>query len=130
MHSTIDSIYATQNLKNSDTNTIPNNLSDHEMLSLTLRIKIHKPKGNGFWKLNTSILQQKIFKEIFQNFYQNWQHQKAKYHSVNQWWKSGKIYFKILAIESSKNQNQKINTRLQKLTIQIIQEKKNITQPK
>ena len=31
---------------------------------------------------------------------------KIKYKSINDWWEGGKMYFKILAIEYSKNQNQ------------------------
>lgn len=65
MHSRIDRIYATQNLKLNNINIIRNNLSDHDMISLTIQIKKQKPKGNGFWKLNTSIFKQKDFKEIF-----------------------------------------------------------------
>ena len=59
LHSQIDRIYATQNLKLYNINTISNNLSDHDMISLIIQLKKQKPKGNGFWKLNTSILQQK-----------------------------------------------------------------------
>lgn len=61
IHSRIDRIYATQNLKLNNINLIPKNLSDHNMISLTIQIKKQKPKGNGFWKLNTSILKKKRF---------------------------------------------------------------------
>ena len=95
------------------------------MVSLTLQIKKTKnPKGNGLWKLNTSILNQKNFKQIFQHFWKNWQTQKTKYKSINQWWETGKIYFKVLAVEYSKNQIKKINQKQQKLTNQILKKKK------
>ena len=81
-------------------------MSDHEIVSLTLQITKQKPKFNGFWKLNTSILKQKNFKEIFHNFWENWQKQKIKYKSINEWWEAGKLYFEVLAIEYSKEQNQ------------------------
>ena len=77
-HSRIDRIYATENLKILDTNIIANSLSDRKMVSLTLQIKKQKLKGNGFWKLNTSILQQKNFKEIIHKFGENWQKQKIQ----------------------------------------------------
>ena len=77
-HSRINRIYATENLKILDTNIIANSLSDCEMVSLTLQIKKQKLKGNGFWKLNTSILQQKNFKEIIHKFGENWQKQKIQ----------------------------------------------------
>ena len=106
IHSRIDPIYVTESLKIQETNITPTSLSDHEIVSLTLQITKQKPKSNGFWKLNTSILKQKNFIEIFHIFWENWQKQKIKYKSINDWWDAGKMYFKILAIEYSKDQNQ------------------------
>ena len=105
IHNRTDHIYVTENLKIQQTNIITS-LSDHEIVSLTLQITKQKPKFNGFWKLNTSILKQKNFKEIFHNFWENWQKQKIKYKSINEWWEAGKLYFKVLSIEYSKEQNQ------------------------
>lgn len=84
IHSRKDHIYATKNLQIKDTNIVPISLSDHEMVSLTIEIAKQKPKANSIWKLDTSILQQKHFKEIFNNFWNNWQKQKTKYKSINQ----------------------------------------------
>ena len=42
IHSRIDRIYATQNLKVNNINTIPNNLLDHDMISLTIETKKNK----------------------------------------------------------------------------------------
>ena len=123
IHSRIDRIYATKNLKIQNTTIQPNPLSDHEIVSLTLEITKQKPKGRGIWKLYTSILKQKYFKEIFQKFWKNWQEQKIKYKSINQWWESGKIYFRMLAIEYCKEQNYKTLQKQKNLTNQILIEK-------
>ena len=123
IHSRIDRIYATKNLKIQNTTIQPNPLSDHEIVSLTLEITKQKPKGRGIWKLNTSILKQKYFKEIFQKFWKNWQEQKIKYKSINQWWESGKIYFRMLAIEYCKEENYKTLQKQKNLTNQILIEK-------
>ena len=82
IHSRIDPIYVTESLKIQETNITPTSLSDHEIVSLTLQITKQKPKSNGFWKLNTSILKQKNFIEIFNIFWENWQKQKIKYKSM------------------------------------------------
>ena len=111
IHSRIDRIYATKNLKIQNTTIQPNTLSDREIVSVTLEITKQKPKGRSIWKLNTSILKQKYFKEIFQKFWKNWQEQKIKYKSINQWWESGKIYFRMLAIEYCKEQNYKTSQK-------------------
>ena len=125
--SRIDRIYTTKNIKLNNATIIPNNISDHDIITLTITITKQKPKGRGIWKLNATIVKEKNFTEIFRIFWQNWQKEKPKYNSINQWWDSGKIYFQILAIEYSKKQNHLINSKLQKLTDQIIHEKTKTT---
>ena len=77
----------------------------------------------GYWKLNTSILKQKDFQKLFNKFWKDWQSQKHKYDSLNQWWESGKIYFKILTITFSTKKTKKIDQKLIKLTQNILLEK-------
>ena len=54
---------------------------------------------------------------------ENLQKQKAKCNSINKWWELGKIYFKILAINYSKQHNLELKKRQQKLIKQILEEK-------
>ena len=107
---------------------MPNGLSDHDAIQLKIKIKKTNVSGTGYWKLNTSILKQKHFQKIFQNFWEDWQKEKNKHPSLNQCWESGKLYFKILAIKFSTEKKQKINNKLEKLTNSILQEK-NKTEP-
>ena len=85
MHSRIDRIYISNNIKLHNANIIHNTISDHDIISATLKINKQQPKGIGTWKLNTSILKHKSFTEIFKNFLQNWQKEKPKYKSINHW---------------------------------------------
>ena len=73
IHSRIDRFYINKNQKTKDISIFPNNLSDHDGLKLNIQIKKTNSKGKGYWKLNTSILKQKEFQKIFQNFWQDWQ---------------------------------------------------------
>ena len=126
IHSRIDRFYINKNQKTKDISIFPNNLSDHDGLKLIIQIEKSNSKGKGYWKLNTSIFKQKEFQKIFQNFWQDWQKEKIKYKSLNQWWESGKIYFKTLAIRFSIEKNQNINKKLTHLTNEILQEKNKI----
>ena len=92
---------------------------DHEIVSLTLEITKQKSKRRGIWKRNTSILKQKRFKEIFQQFWKNWQTQ-IKYKPINQWWK---IRFRMLVVEHCKEHNYKSTQKQKNLTNQILTEK-------
>ena len=123
IHSRIDRIYLLQNQKIQNTSIIPNNLSDHDAITVSLNIKKTNQQGQGYWKLNTSILQQQSFQKLFKQFWNDWKKQQKNYQSLNKWWEAGKIYFKILAIQFSTFQNQKRRKNLQNLTQKILKEK-------
>ena len=124
IHSRIDRVYAHQNQKLLKSQILPNPFSDHDTVLLTLQIPNQNPKGQEYWKLNTSILSHKPFKELFEDFWKNWQKQKSKYNSINKWWELGKIYFKILAINYSKQHNFNLKKQQEeKSTKQILEER-------
>ena len=77
------------------------------MMPFNLKTKNTNVSGAGYWKLNTSILKQVSFEKLFQNFWKDWEKVKNKYSSLNQWWESGKLYFKIIAIKPSTEKNKK-----------------------
>ena len=62
IHSRIDRIYLQQNQKIKNVSIIPNSLSDHDAITLTIKIKKTKTSGQGYWKLNTSVLNKNPFK--------------------------------------------------------------------
>ena len=78
IHSRIDRIYLLQNQKINSTSIIPNNLSDHDAITVTLKIKKTNQQGQGYWKLSTSTLQQKSFQELFKHFLSDFQSQKKQ----------------------------------------------------
>lgn len=60
---------------------------------------------------------------MFWKFWKDWQNQKPKYNSINQWWESGKTNFRIFGIKFSTIKNQNINKQHQNLTKNILQKK-------
>ena len=121
IHSRLGRFYIPQNQKIKNVNIIPNNLSNHDALKLIIKVKKKKLYGQGYWKLNTS----NTFQKLFNKFWKDWQSQKHKYDSLNQWWESGNIYFKMLAITFSTKKILKYQI-LTKLTQKILQEKMKI----
>ena len=82
IHSTLDKIYASNNLQIDKSQIIPLWHSDHEALlaKFTLRVRI---RGPGYWKLNTSILQHGNFQKAIETFWLDWQKQRASYNTVS-----------------------------------------------
>ena len=69
IHTRLDRIYIIVK-----TSTIyPISLSYHNGVTVSFQIKETSPKGPGIWKLNTSILKQKQFQEIFKKYWSYWQ---------------------------------------------------------
>ena len=77
INSRIDRIYINKNKKIQNTTIFPNNLSNHDGLTLTIIIPKNKSKERDIGNLNTTIIKQK--KKIFQNFWKNWQNEKNTY---------------------------------------------------
>ena len=123
IHSRIDKSYIKNNQKIKNVSIVLNGLSDHDAIQLIIRILKTNVPGIGYWKLKTSILKQITFQKLFKNFWKDWQKEKNKYLSLNQWWELGKLYFKMIAIQFSTEKNQKINKNLQKLANNILAEK-------
>ena len=123
IHSRIDRFYIKNNQRIKNVSIVPNGLSDHDAMQIKIEIKNPNVSGTGYWKLNTSILKQTSFQKLFKNFGKDWHKEKNKYSSLNQWWESSKLYFKIIAIKFLTEKNQKINNKLQKLTNNILEEK-------
>ena len=76
IHSRIDRSYAPHNLRIIQSYILPFQYTDHEAL-ITEFILRSRIRGPGYWKLNTSILEHKTFKDATQNFCNDWQNQKV-----------------------------------------------------
>ena len=65
----LDRIYITKTIKTLNCQIIPTTISDHNSVSVTIQVIIQTPKGPGISKLNTTILKQKQFQNIFKTFW-------------------------------------------------------------
>ena len=97
-------------------------------MSVTIQVNIQTPKGPGIWKLDTTILKQKQFQNIFNTFWISWTKEKPKYENHSDWWEIGKIYFKNMATEYSTGKSRQIKNKY-KQCIKIINEEKIKSQP-
>ena len=93
--SRIDRFYLTTNIEINykiKTQIIQNYLSDHRMIKLSIHKKNEKKRGPSYWKLNSSILENKEYKNKITSFWQKWQQRKPKYDDPTVWWDNGKQF--------------------------------------
>ena len=95
-------------------------------MSVTFQISEENSRGSGIWKMNTSILKQKQFKETCQSFWEYWQKEKIEYKNHNAWWDAGKMYLKTIIINFCTRKNKQINKKQQHLISYITQEKSKL----
>ena len=74
---------------------LPNNLFDHHLICLLLKnITINKT-GPSYWKLNTSILENKAYKQKIESFCQHWQNMEKNYLNQTKSWDMAKRNYKV-----------------------------------
>ena len=71
---------------------ISNNVSDHHMICLSLKNITTNKRGPSYWKLNTSILENKAYKQKIETFWQHWKNKKNSYPDQTKWWDIAKLY--------------------------------------
>ena len=74
---------------------LPNTLSEHHLTCLSLKnITINKT-GPSYWKSNTSILENKAYKQKIESFCQHWQNMENNYLDQTKWWHMAKRNYKV-----------------------------------
>ena len=95
------------------------------MITLNFYPKHEKKRGPSYWKLNSSILQNKDYKNKITSFWHEWQQKKQKYRDLTIWWDNGKKFIQGITKdfctklkETEKEHLHQLRTELQTLQIQ------------
>ena len=107
--SRIDRIYV-KNLANCiyETKIMHVNFSDHSGILVTLNLPDEVRIGKYYWKLNTSLLEDKIIKDKFKIEWVNIKKSINAYDTINDWWEMhAKFQIKNFFVDIGKEENQK-----------------------
>ena len=74
---------------------LPNTLSEHHLTCLSLKNITRNKTGPSYWKLNTSILENKAYKQKIESFCQHWQNMENNYLDQTKWWHMAKRNYKV-----------------------------------
>ena len=66
-------------------NHVHNPWSDHKTISIYLRTSTPKQRGQGYWKLNTSLLEEDEYVVMIEDFLNTWKSQRQNHDSIQQW---------------------------------------------
>lgn len=102
LRSRLDRWYVPQVLQQRTTSTIracPH--SDHSVVEIVTTPTQTQTRGKGTWKLNVSILKDRVFQREIRAFYTYWVRKKDNFESIVDWWDEAKCRFKQIAIGHS-----------------------------
>ena len=101
--SRIDRIYISGNVaEECECGVLENRLSDHSAFFCKIKITNKNAKGPGYWHLNTSIINDIVFKQNIARDFEDSKNNKDSYENKNQWWDITKNKIKEFAIERAK----------------------------
>ncbi len=82
------------NNKITDVSILPVGFSDHHLILFGLNMK-RTSKPNYFWHFNTKLLQDVLFCENFNLFWNDWKLKKDSFENLCMWWEVGKANIRI-----------------------------------
>lgn len=116
----IDRIYSNKELtQNSRTKIIACPYSDHSLVLTKIKTPKENPRGGGNWKMNTSILKDKLFDNEMKHFLNYWPHEKNNYPDSATWWDEMKNKIKGITIRHSKRISKKRKSQTERLTKEL-----------
>ena len=88
IHSRIDRIYLSDTLQPSflSQTHLLNSFSDHKTLCLTLQLKSNIRRGEGYWKLNVSLLKDAEYRKLIEDFLTEWINCLPNHPCIQTWW--------------------------------------------
>ena len=121
--SRIDRIYLQKNLTNlvKEVYTAKPQFTDHKAVIVKIP-SITGSKGEGFWKLNTTVLGQKEYNNKIQGMWYVWS-LKKKEMKIDEWWDLGKKQIAALTIKYCKKLSIEKKIKIDNLNKQIHQER-------
>ena len=128
LQSRIDRIYVSHDL-------IPNNphstfinfpWSDHDIVTSIITVPDTPQPGPGTWKLNTSLLDDKNYVNIINQFLVQWREEKCCFDELPKWWDMGKLHIKSITREYASNKNRQSKLKVAQAQKELDEEQNKI----
>ena len=115
VHSRLDRFYLEKTLREDFLTQVHthNPWSDHRIVTLTLQVKTKDAaRGGGYWKLNTSLLDDTEYTETITELITAWKQRREDYDDIQSWWRDLKIRVKLISVELSVRRNRERREQL------------------
>ncbi len=96
----------------------PVGFSDHHLISMTI-VMSKLPKKSSYWHFNVKLLQDAVFCDNFNFFWEHWRKEKNSFENLKQWWDVGKIQIKMFCQQYTANSSNRVKNVIETLEKQI-----------
>lgn len=97
----------------------PFSWSDHDEVSVRVDLPTPVERGPGFWKFNTSLLEDPDFSDHIVRFSEQWERERANYDDVREWWDMGKFHWKRISIQHSSRLAKQRKSEREEILVQL-----------
>ena len=101
---------------------LSNPWSDHKMVNLNIQMPSAFSRGNGYWKLNTSLLKDQEYIQLVESFLRRWIDKLPEYNCIQLWWIDCKVWVKKISIDHASQKNRLRNQKIKALKSFVSQE--------
>ncbi len=100
----LDRFYVSRDVfeKTSVADIKPFSFSDHDLPFISFNLPTCLKRGPGYWKFNTSLLENEIFVDKMRTFLNHWCLRKLDFSNLHAWWDIGKRKIKHICMKFSK----------------------------
>ncbi len=96
----------------------PVGFSDHHLISMTI-VMSKLPKKSSYWHFNVKLLQDAVFCDNFNFFWEHWRKEKNSFENLKQWWDIGKVQIKMFCQQYTANSSNRVKNVIETLEKQI-----------
>ena len=118
IHSRLDRFYLPASLKKEflQQHLYANPWSDHRTVSLTIDVKAPVKRGQGWFKLNTALLEEDEYRDLIREFLRDWIKILPTWSCIQQWWVEGKNRIRTITLDYSYQQSRLRKQKIAALT--------------
>ena len=116
----LDRIYISKSLSSRlvHSNISPVGFTDHHFVSIDLILSPGE-RVKSYWSFNNRLLQDRIFCQSFERFWQQWKTRKADFVSLKLWWEVGKAQIRVFCQQYTSHSTANIKAAVQELEVSI-----------
>lgn len=116
----LDRVYISTSFSNRllSSHIYPVGFTDHHLVTVDVHTA-PTTKGSSYWHFNIQVLQDSVFCQKFEVFWEIWRGRKGDFESLSQWWDVGKAHIRVFVQQYTRHSTGKVKRLIEELGNEI-----------